>query len=217
MDFKVESVQKNMIDMCKRAEKRLFCFADIDIRNDLNATIEDLEKTLEREEVLGVKIHSSNTGYPIDGKYYESIFEWANKSNALIEIHSYPRTHLIDDVCSPSRIKNIITKYPNLRISIAHMGGFQYEELLNLGLYFNISAILPDLTGKYGIEKTNKILRQLDIEKLIFATDYPDSRNLKPEEIYDKYFEILGKMDFTLEEAEKICKYNAMKMIKRNI
>lgn len=56
----------------------------------------------------------------------------------------------------------------------------------------------------------------LDIEKLIFATDYPDSRNLKPKEIYDKYFEILGKMDFTLEEAVRICKYNAIKMIKRN-
>lgn len=28
-----------------------------------------------------------------------------------------------------------------------------------------------------------------------------------------KYFEILKQMDFTQEEAEKICKYNALKMV----
>lgn len=51
------------------------------------------------------------------------------------------------------------------------------------------------------------------MDKLIFASDYPDSRCLKPNEIYDKYFEILEQMDFSQEEAEKICKYNTLKMI----
>lgn len=132
-----------------------------------------------------------------------------------VEIHSYPRTHLMDDMCSPTRIKNIIKKYPKLRMSIAHIGGFQYEELTDLGLFFNISAILPDLVDKYGIAGTNKILRRLDVEKLVFATDYPDNRKLEPIEIYDKYFEILSQMDFSEEEAEKICRLNALKMINK--
>lgn len=119
------------------------------------------------------------------------------------------------DMCSPTRIKNIIKKYPKLRMSIAHIGGFQYEELTDLGLFFNISAILPDLVDKYGITGTNKILRRLDVEKLVFATDYPDSRKLEPSEIYDKYFEILSQMDFSEEEAEKICRLNALKMINK--
>lgn len=119
------------------------------------------------------------------------------------------------DMCSPTRIKNIIKKYPKLRMSIAHIGGFQYEELTDLGLFFNISAILPDLVDKYGIAGTNKILRRLDVEKLVFATDYPDNRKLEPIEIYDKYFEILSQMDFSEEEAEKICRLNALKMINK--
>ena len=102
-----------------------------------------------------------------------------------------------------------------LRMSIAHIGGFQYEELTDLGLFFNISAILPDLVDKYGIAGTNKILRRLDVEKLVFATDYPDNRKLEPIEIYDKYFEILSQMDFSEEEAEKICRLNALKMINK--
>ena len=66
---------------------------------------------------------------------------------------------------------------------------------------------------KFGIEKSNAILRVFGVDKLVFATDYPDNRKLEPTEIYDKYFEILGKMDFTQEEVEQICKNNAIKMI----
>ena len=63
------------------------------------------------------------------------------------------------------------------------------------------------------MEGANKALRRLDVEKLVFATDYPDNRKLEPGEIYDRYFEILGQMDFSAEEAEKICRLNALKMI----
>ncbi|MCR3600499.1 amidohydrolase, partial [Salmonella enterica subsp. enterica serovar Mbandaka] len=57
------------------------------------------------------------------------------------------------------------------------------------------------------------ILRSFGVDKLIFATDYPDSRCLKADEIYERYFEILGKMDFSQKEAEQICKHNALRMI----
>lgn len=213
MDFTVETSNKNLSEMIKDKHSKFYCFADIDIRKNIKDTIKEIEKILKLEEFIGIKIHSTNTCYPIDGFYYEKIFEYASKNNILIEIHSYPRDHLSDDVCSPSRIKNILSKYPNLRLSIAHLGGFQYEELIGLNAYFNMSATLPDMVNKLGIEKTNRILRSLGVDKLIFASDYPDSRRLKPNEIYDKYFEILEQMDFSQEEAEKICKYNALKMI----
>lgn len=50
------------------------------------------------------------------------------------------------------------------------------RSLIGLVLYFNISAVLTDWAGQYGIEKTNHILRQLDVNRLVFATDYPDNR-----------------------------------------
>ena len=82
-----------------------------------------------------------------------------------------------------------------------------------MGTTYNKSKQYLIVIKKYDITKTNQILRSFDLNKLVFATDYPDSRSLKPEEIYDTYFEILNQMDFTQEEAEKICKQNAMKMI----
>ena len=67
---------------------------------------------------------------------------------------------------------------------------------------------------KPKLDRIEKSENKLDVEKLVFATDYPDNRKLEPIEIYDKYFEILSQMDFSEEEAEKICRLNALKMIK---
>ena len=213
MDFKVETVHSNMLAMVQKMPLKLRCFADVDIRKNINETINELDKVIARDEFIGIKLHPSNAGYPIDGCYYEKIIEYASKKDILVEIHSYPKEHLQDDVCSPSRIKNVLKKYPNVRLSIAHLGGFQVEDLYGLNAYFNFSAILPDYVNRFGIKRTNEILRLIGVDKLVFATDFPDSRCLKPKEIYDKYFEILNEMDFSLEEAENICRNNALKMI----
>lgn len=213
MDFKVETVHSNMLAMVQKMPSKLRCFADVDIRKNINETINELDKVIARDEFIGIKLHPSNAGYPIDGCYYEKIIEYASKRDTLVEIHSYPKEHLQDDVCSPSRIKNVLKKYPNVRLSIAHLGGFQVEDLYGLNAYFNFSAILPDYVNRFGIKRTNEILRLIGVDKLVFATDFPDSRCLKPKEIYDKYFEILNEMDFSLEEAENICRNNALKMI----
>lgn len=215
MDFQVASVHNNLLEMCRRSGKRLYCFADIDLKDPIEATLAQLERAMENEEFLGVKLHASNAGYPLDGAYYDRVFAWANANDVLLELHSYPREHLPDDVCSPSRIKNVLKKYPQLRLSVAHLGGFQYAELLGLDLYVNLSAILTDLADRYGIEKTNEILRALDVKRLVFATDHPDNRRRKPDEIYEAYFDILDQMDFTPEEAADICKFNALRMCRR--
>lgn len=213
MDFKVETVHSNMLAMVQKMPLKLRCFADVDIRKNINETINELDKVITMDEFIGIKLHPSNVGYPIDGSYYEKIVEYASKRDILVEIHSYPKEHLQDDVCSPSRIKNVLKKYPNAKFSIAHLGGFQVEDLYGLKAYFNFSAILPDYVNRFGIKRTNEILRLIGVDKLVFATDFPDSRCLKPKEIYDKYFEILNEMDFSPEEAENICRNNALKMI----
>lgn len=215
MDFTVETVHNNLLQIADSAPEKMLCFADVDIRKDINKTIGELEKALSKKAFTGIKLHPTNAGYPIDGAYYDQIFRYANEHNILVEIHSYPRAHLTDDVCSPGRIKHVLAKYPGLKVSVAHLGGFQYEELYGVQIYVNLSSVLPDLVKKLGLEKANKALRSIGVERLVFATDYPDSRCMRPTEIYETYCEILSGMDFTREEAECICKYNALKMIGR--
>ena len=50
MDFQAGSVHDNLLAMCRQAENRFFCFADIDIRNPVETTLELLEKSLEQKE-----------------------------------------------------------------------------------------------------------------------------------------------------------------------
>ena len=213
MDFTLETVHSNLHHMATCASSKLKCFADVDIRKDITQTLEELSKDLVQKEFIGIKLHPTNAGYPIDGAYYDRIFRYASEAGILVESHSYPRAHLQDDVCSPRRIKTILDRYPDLRLSVAHLGGFQYADFCGVNAYFNISAVLPDMVRRFGIEQVNKILRSFGVDKLIFATDYPDSRCLKADEIYERYFEILGKMDFSQKEAEQICKHNALRMI----
>ena len=94
------------------------------------------------------------------------------------------------------------------------MGAHQWEQLLPTRAYVDISAILPDYVRTYGTPKTNEILRKFGADRLIFATDYPDSRILEPDEIYGSYFDILNQMDFTIEEAEKIAYGNISEILK---
>lgn len=75
---------------------------------------------------------------------------------------------------------------------------------------------MPDYVNKFGIKETNNILRKFGPERLIFATDYPSSRCLVPEEIYDRYFDILNQMDFNDEEIKMIA-YDNIKNILNNI
>ena len=93
------------------------------------------------------------------------------------------------------------------------MGAYQWEQILSTRVYVDISAILPDYIRTCGIEKTNEILRKFSADRLIFATDYPDSRILEPGEIYGSYFDILNQMDFTQEEAELIAHGNIDKIL----
>ena len=138
---------------------------------------------------------------------------WA-ANGVPVEIHSYPRSSIPDDVCSPLRLRRVLHEHPGLCMPIAHLGGFQHEELCGLDAYFNFSAVLPDLVERCGTEQANRILRAFGTDRLIFATDYPDSRCLRPAQIYDRYFELLGSMDFTQAEAERICRENIKNMLR---
>ena len=65
----------------------------------------------------------------------------------------------------------------------------------------------------YGIEQANRILRRFGVDRLIFATDYPDVRFTTPEKIYETYCDILNQMDFTEAEADKIAYGNIARIM----
>ena len=212
MEFTVDAVNKNLKELVDKYLNKFYAMADIDVSNSIEVSKTSLIKAIEEYKLNGLKIHPNNTGMNVDDEYNVALLEEFNKYRLPIFIHSYPNSK--GDCSATYRVKYLVNKFPNIKFIISHMGAYQYEELLDTNCYVDISAILPDYVNKLGIKETNKILRNFGVERLIFATDYPSSRCLAPEEIYDRYFEILNQMDFTDDEINMIAYENINKILK---
>ncbi len=208
MEFNISAVHQNLMDFGKRYPGRFLLFADIDVRNSVEETLAELHRVMAFGAFAGIKIHPTNTEKPLDCPYFDAIYSYAEENNIPVEIHSYPRDNSAENVCSPSRLQTVLSKHPSLRVSVAHLGGVQFADLIGKNVWVNISAVLPDLVSRMGVSETNKVLRQFGIDRLIFATDYPQVCGVAMENIYETYFDILNQMDFTDDEIEQIAHGN---------
>ena len=211
MEFTIDAVPENLYEMKRRYPGKFYAFADIDTRNTSDESVEAIRKATQEYGLDGIKIHPNNTGIDLDSSYNQPIFAYAQEHKIPVAIHSYPNTE--NDRSATQRIVNMLNTYPDLTVIVSHMGAYQWEQLLSTRCFVDISAILPDYVRTYGIAKTNEILRSFGADRLIFATDYPDSRILEPEKIYVSYFDILSQMDFTQGEAEKIAFSNIFEIL----
>lgn len=212
MEFTIDAVHKNLYEMKQSYPGKFYAFADIDTRSTPAESVEAIRQAIVEYGLDGIKIHPNNTGIDLDSDHNQPIFAFAQEHRIPVAIHSYPNTE--NDRSAAYRIVNVLEEYPDLTVIVSHMGAHQWEQLLPTRAYVDISAILPDYVRTYGTPKTNEILRKFGADRLIFATDYPDSRILKPDEIYGSYFDILNQMDFTIEEAEKIAYGNISEILK---
>ena len=211
MDFTVDAVHRNLMEICEE-DNRFNCFADVDIRNTTEETVEHIQTALEHSQFLGIKLHPNNSGMNIDDEYNDVIAEFALEHGYPIAVHSYPagsRETDRDECCSPERIGHWMKRHPGLKVIVCHLGGFQWEDAIRLDAYFDISAILPNLVDRYGIKEANEILRKFGVDRLLFGTDWPCSRSVEPIKIMERYLYTLDQMDFTEEEMQKIAHGNA--------
>ena len=212
MEFTIDAVHMNLYEMKQSYPGKFYAFADIDTRNTPSESVNAICKAIQEYGLDGIKIHPNNTGIDLDSDYNQLIFVYAQEERVPVAIHSYPNSE--NNRSAAYRIVNVLEEYPDLTVIVSHMGAHQWEQLLPTRAYVDISAILPDYVRTYGTPKTNEILRKFGADRLFFATDYPDSRILKPDEIYGSYFDILNQMDFTIEEAEKIAYGNISEILK---
>ena len=202
MGFTADDVHRNLFDMKQRSQGRFYTFADLDVRNASEESVCFLRRAVDVRKTDGIKVHPNNSGIAADSPYFDAVYAFAEERGIPVAIHCYPGRE--NDLSSADRIVRIAERYPALKLIVCHMGAFEWERLLPLGCHVDISAILPVYARILGIAKTNQLLRAFGVHRLLFATDYPDSRVLPPNSIYDAYFEILGQMDFTPREAERI-------------
>lgn len=185
MEFTAGAVHRNLAEMKRRYPGRFYAFADIDVRNSRAETVDALCRAIDDHALDGIKLHPNNSGLALDSDYNCAIFAFAQERRIPVAVHSYPNAE--DDLSAAKRIVKTAERYPDLKLIVSHMGAFQWERLLPLACYVDLSAILPDYVRRYGVEGTNALLRKFGPKRLLFATDFPASRSLRPEEIYTVY------------------------------
>ncbi|MCM1298386.1 MAG: amidohydrolase [Firmicutes bacterium] len=213
----VSDTNKWLGDMTKKYPDKFMAFADV-VNNggyfalDMPFVIREAQQEY---GLSGLKLHPSNLGIEIDSLDMVPVIREACDLGMPIMIHSYPYAGTSYDCCSPSRIHKMTRVFPDGSFIISHIGGHRWQDVIGGNEYVDISSFLPEMTELYGIEQTNRSLRAIGVDRLIFATDYPQVYKVKPGDILKTYCDILNMMDFTKEEAEKIAYGNMEKILKK--
>ena len=164
----------------------------------------ELEYAVNELELKGLKIHPDNLNLPADDLRLVPILRKAAQLNIPVMFHSYPGGPGFYDMSAPNRM---IRVFSDIDFITAHLGGMRHMDTIRAVSYVDISGGLFDLVDIYGIEIANNILRKIGVERLIFATDFPEFD-------YSPYFNVLNRMDFNEEEIKRVGYENIAEILK---
>ena len=150
-------------------------------RSDYAMDADDLESKVKQGGFLGLKPYISNSPSYIPSKEVrildflpESHLQKANKNGWIIMLH-IPRDDRLKDRVNLEQIKYIESKYPNVKLIVAHVGrayakedfGDAFKVLKETkNMYFDFTANLLDLAITEGI-------KTVGVDRFIFGSDLP--------------------------------------------
>jgi predicted TIM-barrel fold metal-dependent hydrolase len=118
----------------------------------------------------GVKLHPDFQKFSIDEKKCEKLYSAIEVKLPLL-IHTGDKRGVLS---SPSKVPEILDKFPGLKMICAHFGGYtEWDEakkaLAGLGVWVDTCSSLPFV----GKEKALELIEFYGEDKVIFGSDYP--------------------------------------------
>lgn len=152
----------------------------------------------------GIKLHPDFQGFDADSPEMDRVYR-AIGSRLPVLIHAGDENL---DSSSPRRLANVLSKFPELTMIAAHLGGHsQWEEalecLVGKNLYLDTSSAIRFM----GKDLALKIIRQHGTHKVVFGTDYPIVYH--EQELKDFY-----ELDLTPQQQEDILYNNAARILR---
>ena len=188
---------------------------------------EDYEKELHRIKeagLKGIKIHPVYQGKDIDSEKFMDILKCCAELGLVVVTHSGDDIGFPGTVhCSPAMCRHVIDEIPDLRLVLAHMGGWQnWKEaallLAGYGVYidtaFSIQPVhrLDDGVWKDGepemltLDEFREMIRLFTPERVIFGTDCPWANQ-------KEYLQMISSFGFSEKELERILCKNAAELL----
>jgi predicted TIM-barrel fold metal-dependent hydrolase len=129
----------------------------------------------------GIKAHSALHGYPINGKNYEPLWEFAEAVNLPVLIHTWDATpqnvfpfELVDvqQNATPDLVADIAQRHPGLTLILGHAGGHFNGNIQAVEAVSKNKNVFLDICGeatRFGVVEW--LVEQAGPEKIMYASD----------------------------------------------
>lgn len=175
-------------------------------------SLDIVKRYMDMEGFIGVKIHPAGHRYPIDGKYYQPLWEYASENKVPILTHTwdatpqntYPYELVPPQVnAQPKLVDSVAIRYPNIKIIMAHSGGHYNGHLQAIEVVNKHQNVFVDIAGEpIGFGLIEWFVKEVGAQKILYGSDL---NWLDPRAHIGR---VLGAR-IELEEKEKILLKNA--------
>ncbi len=148
---------------------------------DMSGEIEDLARN---HGAGGIKLHPmANEFFPYDRRLWPA-YAKASEMNLPILFHSGPMEiggASGKEYARPAYFREVLEKFPRLKVILAHMGRGYLQETLDLAgkypnVYFDTSVIISGVAGESYFKDSGEAVaffRKVGISRILFGTDWP--------------------------------------------
>lgn len=173
--------------------------------NDKNA-LNELEKSVINYGLKGLKLHPKFQGFKLNEPNVELVIKKAAELKIPVLIDAWVRPQDTEYQDLISSIAQVAKKIPSAKIILAHLGGFNYNEIPqiareNNNIYFDLSFILTHFNRDVIYNHIIPVIKYVDANRLIYGSDYPE---IDVETYLKSTREIFNNMGFKLEEKRYI-------------
>lgn len=123
----------------------------------------------------GIKLHPEyQRFYPGDKEMLE-IWQYCTELDLIVVTHAGADAGIFENICgTPERFSEIIKDYPNLKLVLAHFGGwFSWEDvdkfIIGKNVFLDLSFTLGFLDKNFLID----MIHRHGVEKVLYGTDAP--------------------------------------------
>lgn len=208
----VVGINRRMVEFNKAGNKDIICFGAMHPYFNTIGSFEDEIQFLSDNGIKGIKMHPEyQQFYPDDGRV-KKVYKTCAKLGMIILFHAGADCAFDENDVkgTPQRFAGVADTYPQLKMVLAHMGGYHlwddvYRYLVGKNVYFD-TAFCDEMEDT----AFTNIIKDHGEDKIVLGSDFPWERPAK----------MITKIERCFSESEikeKIYHLNAEKLLGINI
>jgi hypothetical protein len=122
----------------------------------------------------GVKMQPNAGGYYPDTRECFEIYRALQENDMILLTHAGDELKPFKPLYShPKYLKNVLESFPDLKIVLAHLGGYNTWEDLDMILGYENAYFDTAMSCEIGEEKYLGLIERIGIDRVVFGTDFP--------------------------------------------